>query len=240
MLGAHCKISLFHAAKVRLVFLLLFAALLSSRAIFADSYLEFKPGFFYPSHSLIRDIYGMGSFSFEFEYDWKSSMGLGVWANYGFLRKSGHSTSSGSPTQMQFQTLTAGAKYFFPKRSFAQWYLGAAPKLYFSSFVDDSLYVKTRRRRCQLGATAALGVQLFIQNFFFDPAIAFSYGKIHHRSNGVSSQGYDAYLNGLFFSLGIGCQFPVASTHQKSPKGSSRNNADYQKRHVQNFPPSEG
>ena len=108
----------------RTVRLSLLFILFTARSLYsADTFIEAKGAYFYPTSSLFRKIYHEGAV-WGAEASFQTAGQIYTWASGSFFTKTGHSMGLNDPTRIAFYPFGAGFKYLYPVK-FMDFYVGA-------------------------------------------------------------------------------------------------------------------
>ncbi len=181
------------------------AALLVSGSLMADTLIEAKGAYYYPTSSDFREIYSSsGMYGIEGSHQfWRR---LYWWASASVFVKEGYSIGLRDRTRIAFYPFGLGLKYLFPYRK-VDFYLGGGGLLGYMHIHDHSAGIPKKTCRWGGGGIAKAGMIVNCTEHFFLDAFtdySFLYVPAGHRS-GLTT--HTADLSGWSVGLGIGFRF---------------------------------
>ena len=188
------------------------AALAFSSFYAAETLIEAKGSFYYPTSPRFRHIYSEGGL-FGAEASFRAYEQLFAWISGSFTTMSGHSLGLHDSTRIAFYPFGAGIKYFWPIK-FADIYLGAGGLGVFMHIHDQSSYTPPKINRWGGGAILKGGCifncskHLFV-DLFSD--YSFLYVPVPKHPPLIKN---NANLSGWSAGIGIGYRFGSGAMKQ--------------------------
>jgi hypothetical protein len=176
---------------------------------------EFRPSYFYPISSELREIFGDGGVDYQLTgsfpvYSGENIClkGLSIWTAVDYIRIDGHSTVSNSKTTLQMVPVTLGAKYFFPafgRVAPIRFYLASGMKYYFLHTHNEFNLVKENVNVNGMGGVIESGfTTTFWNHFSLDVFASYSFRSFGKPSIAKGPQVDLTGLNASGINLGLG------------------------------------
>lgn len=129
-------------------------------------FLEVKGSAFFPRNSLIREIYSKTIGAVGAEISWREWKQLYAWVSGNYSHSSGHSIGNGDPTEVTVVPIGLGLKYLCDFKNFGV-YAGVGALYSYLHMRDHSPYVFPSTTKWDWGATAKIGLIVFLKHQFF-------------------------------------------------------------------------
>ena len=173
---------------------------------------EFKASYYRFNSSVLRDIYGSGGALIQGEINYKIWCNYYLFADVGYLKKSGKSLGCHEDTCIRIVPISGGMKYRFCFNECLDFYLGAGLRYFNVNIHNDSDFV--RRHVCANGVGGVFSGGLyykFCNCLVFNPFIEYSckcYGfNESNKDCACNIRRHDLDVSGFSFGAGIGYCF---------------------------------
>lgn len=170
--------------------------------------IEIKPAYFYFQDNTFRHIYGHGACLTSFEADIRLKQDLRIWAEAGYLYKTGHVKSAyNAKAKITLVPVSFGLKYFVNLPKGIHIYAKIGPNWYYCKTKQNYAYVPSKITKKGYGATFGIGGLIYVgKDFYLDLFSNYLYDK-KEFTDPTSNSRIKRYFGGATAGLGIGYQF---------------------------------
>lgn len=186
-------------------FLILF---LAAAPLFADNEvgIQGKIGFFFPSDSNFRNVYGGGAI-YGPEISWRFMQCIDLFADAMYFQKGGRSLGDKRHTRIKMMPVSLGLKVVVPLPSM-EVYFGASAKYISLHIHNSSPYVSRHVSKDGVGWGIKSGVSVLLpKNFFFDIFLEYFRKKFNFHSSRQVLSGGDVDVGGGVIGGSVGYRF---------------------------------
>jgi hypothetical protein len=184
-----------------------FIFLFSSAIYGSKSSIQLRAAYFYPTASVMKEVYHNGGFQPEIEGDIRVLENVRLFLNFSAFYKKGETQGLLTPTSIQIYPLSFGAKYDFFINNYSLFYLGFAPSISWAIVKDNSPFVCEKTKEVAGGLVGKLGFYFYLKkHVIVDIFTDYSYANfVTDPFLGVQTTSVD--LGGLKVGMGIGGVF---------------------------------
>ncbi len=170
--------------------------------------IEIKPAYFYFQDATFRHTYDNGGCLTSLEADVRLIQDLRLWAEVGYLYKSGHVKSAyNAKTNITFVPLSLGLRYFVNLPNGVHLYAKIGPNWCYCKTKQDYAYVPRKVTKKVFGATFGIGGLIYLaKDFYLDIFSSYYYDK-KTFTDPTSNLRIKRYFGGNTIGLGVGYQF---------------------------------
>lgn len=195
--------------KIRIlsVFFILFA---SSNLFARDILVEFKPSYFIPQDSTMRDIYSHG-FAYSLEGSVQAKNNIYGWTSVSYFEKSGKSQGGNDSTKVTIVPIALGIKYIYtiPNPGNIHVYLGGGVTASYFHVENDYPSIIEKHSSWGGGLILKSGLLVDLTKFlFFDLFVDYSYAYLTFRQCMTNDiRRHNVNIGGVSLGLGLGLRF---------------------------------
>lgn len=174
-------------------------------------FVDFNVGYFRPFSKSLRTVIGEGGVDYQLALTYNWNCYLGTFISGDYFYKSGHSTGSGSKTDLWIAPLTIGlrasANLWKSDNSALKAYALFGPRWYFVGAKNDVSYLKHHNFAQNIGCVGGVGLSYLYRQLTINAFFNSSFGNVKTHSGNHNVKAPTTQVGGMTFGAGIGWNY---------------------------------